>query len=197
MLAKRPRYDKPFNSAHSTPVVSGSPDYNEDDGNGDYSSSTSVVDNDLSPAAKMIAMIGALLAEGERGAESLELLISNIHSDLMADIVIETMKHFPKNLTVVSIQRDNTPLNEETSSSKISSQIVPATSTNISVSNSSLPSEIASSPVVANGVGISTPDMSSISNLPAEVKREPRRVQVFVVLCILDYYFFLIFLGNV
>ena len=34
------------------------------------------LDNGLSPVEQMIAMIGALLAEGERGAESLEILIS-------------------------------------------------------------------------------------------------------------------------
>lgn len=54
------------------------------------------LDNALSPVEQMIAMIGALLAEGERGAESLEILISQIHPDLLADIVVTNMKHLPK-----------------------------------------------------------------------------------------------------
>ncbi|CAH1443372.1 unnamed protein product [Lactuca virosa] len=54
------------------------------------------LDNGLSPVEQMIAMIGALLAEGERGAESLEILISQIHPDLLADIVVTNMKHLPK-----------------------------------------------------------------------------------------------------
>ncbi|KAI3819887.1 hypothetical protein L1987_13740 [Smallanthus sonchifolius] len=55
-----------------------------------------VPDNGLTPVEQMIAMIGALLAEGERGAESLEILISQIHPDLLADIVVTNMKHLPK-----------------------------------------------------------------------------------------------------
>ncbi|KAL4558964.1 hypothetical protein LXL04_031090 [Taraxacum kok-saghyz] len=54
-----------------------------------------VTDNGVSPVEQMIAMIGALLAEGERGAESLEILISQIHPDLLADIVVTNMKHLP------------------------------------------------------------------------------------------------------
>ncbi|KAG6406835.1 hypothetical protein SASPL_134446 [Salvia splendens] len=56
-----------------------------------------VLDGGLTPVEQMIAMIGALIAEGERGVESLEILISNIHADLLADIVITNMKHLPKN----------------------------------------------------------------------------------------------------
>ncbi|KAJ4796777.1 Symplekin [Rhynchospora pubera] len=58
--------------------------------------------SELTPAGKMIAVIGALIAEGERGVGPLELLISNIHADLMADIVIETMQQLPKSLPVSS-----------------------------------------------------------------------------------------------
>ncbi|XP_071714228.1 uncharacterized protein [Rutidosis leptorrhynchoides] len=54
-------------------------------------------DKALTPVEQMIAMIGALLAEGERGAESLEILISQIHPDVLADIVVTNMKHLPKN----------------------------------------------------------------------------------------------------
>ncbi|XP_074592745.1 uncharacterized protein LOC141848595 [Curcuma longa] len=169
--SKRIRFEVPSNMAHSTQMTSAFPDDN-DDGNGDYSSSTSLVDGDSSAAEKMISMIGALLAEGKRGAESLELLVSNIHADLMADIVIETMKHLPKNLMVVSVWHNNAPLNEEIPSSSFSSQVVPIT-TSVSVPIPSLLPELASNAVGSNGVG--TPDTSPVSNLAAEVRRDPRR----------------------
>ncbi|KAI3806670.1 hypothetical protein L1987_22583 [Smallanthus sonchifolius] len=55
------------------------------------------LDNGPTPVEQIISMIAALLAEGERGAESLEILISQIHPDLLADIVVTNMKHLPKN----------------------------------------------------------------------------------------------------
>ncbi|URE28487.1 Symplekin tight junction protein C terminal [Musa troglodytarum] len=172
--AKRIRFDIPFDTAHSTQMAYDLADDNDDDGNGNYSSSISLVGSDLSPAEKMIAMIGALLAEGERGAESLELLISNIHADLMADIVIETMKHLPKNLVVASVRHNNGSSNEETSLPSISSQVLSTTTTDPSAPTSSLPSELATSSVGANGFSV-TPDVSSFSNLSTESKRDPRR----------------------
>jgi hypothetical protein len=66
------------------------------------SSDQSENNSDLTPAGKMIVVIGALIAEGERGVGPLELLISNIHADLLADIVIETMQRLPKSLPVSS-----------------------------------------------------------------------------------------------
>ncbi|CAL9768772.1 unnamed protein product [Musa acuminata subsp. burmannicoides] len=172
--AKRIRFDMPFETAHSTQMAYDIADDNDDDGNGNYSSSISLVGSDLSPAEKMIAMIGALLAEGERGAESLELLISNIHADLMADIVIETMKHLPKNLVVASVRHNNGSSNEETSLPSISSQVLSTTATDLSAPTSSLPSELATSSVGANGFSV-TPDVSSFSSLSTESKRDPRR----------------------
>lgn len=65
-------------------------------------SDQSETNSELTPAGKMIAVIGALIAEGERGVGPLELLISNIHADLLADIVIETMQQLPKSLPVSS-----------------------------------------------------------------------------------------------
>ncbi|KAL8145383.1 hypothetical protein AgCh_003528 [Apium graveolens] len=54
------------------------------------------LNSDLNPVEQMIGMIGALIAEGDRGAESLKILISNIHPEILADIVITNMKHLPK-----------------------------------------------------------------------------------------------------
>ncbi|KAL2622737.1 hypothetical protein R1flu_002942 [Riccia fluitans] len=53
------------------------------------------MDTGLTPIQQMISMIGALVAQGERAAASVELLITNIASDMLADIVIANMIHLP------------------------------------------------------------------------------------------------------
>lgn len=62
----------------------------------DESHNVPALDGELTPAEQMIVMIGALLAEGERGAKSLEILIMKMHPDMLADIVITNMKYLPK-----------------------------------------------------------------------------------------------------
>ncbi|KAM0023971.1 putative armadillo-like helical, symplekin, symplekin/Pta1 [Helianthus debilis subsp. tardiflorus] len=109
------------------------------------------LDNGLTPVEQIISMIGALLAEGERGAESLEILISQIHPDLLADIVVTNMKHLPKNpppLTKISSQQCGL--------SNTSSQVAP----NIQ------------SPVLTNAVSTS---LSTTINLQTDPKRDSRR----------------------
>ncbi|KAL0368880.1 UNVERIFIED_CONTAM: Symplekin [Sesamum calycinum] len=80
-----------------------------------------VSDGDLTPEEQIIAMIGALIAEGERGLESLEILISNIHPDLLADIVITNMKHLPNNPPPLT-RYSNLSLNRPSDSSSDPSQ---------------------------------------------------------------------------
>ncbi|KAL0392177.1 UNVERIFIED_CONTAM: Symplekin [Sesamum radiatum] len=82
-----------------------------------------VSDGDLTPEEQIIAMIGALIAEGERGLESLEILISNIHPDLLADIVITNMKHLPNNPPPLT-RYSNLSLNRPSDSSSDPSQVV-------------------------------------------------------------------------
>ncbi|XP_071722740.1 uncharacterized protein [Rutidosis leptorrhynchoides] len=108
------------------------------------------LDGELSPAEQMISMIAALLAEGERGAESLEILISNIHPDLLADIVITNMKHLPKTppATTSSVPTNSIP------SPKFLAHVPP-------------PSVV---PVTS-----SFSEMSAANNLPVDSKRDPRR----------------------
>src|SRR5687767_12758009 len=69
-IAKRARFDT---SATSNLPVMGSSDYSDmqadNDANGGHSSDPAILNSDVSPVEKMIEMIGALLAEGERGAE--------------------------------------------------------------------------------------------------------------------------------
>ncbi|XP_010921456.1 uncharacterized protein [Elaeis guineensis] len=148
----------------------------DDDGAmNDLSSNASLMDNDLTPVEKMIAMIGALLAEGERGVESLELLISTMQADLLADIVIETMKHLPKNPSTLSDRHSNLQTNPQRPSSSVSSQIVSTTSAPTFVPSSTASSQLASSTVAAGGISMLTSDASSLPNLLPDLKRDPRR----------------------
>lgn len=84
IASKKSRYGSNYDAGHDHSVNGGS-------------TKVPPRDNALTPVEQMIAMIGALLAEGERGAESLEILISQIHPDVLADIVVTNMKHLPKN----------------------------------------------------------------------------------------------------
>ncbi|XP_042507981.1 symplekin isoform X2 [Macadamia integrifolia] len=133
-----------------------------------------LLDSDLTPVEQMIAMIGALLAQGERGAESLEILISKIHPDLLADIVIANMRHLPKNPPPLLSRLGNGPVAPQTSSSSTSSQVAPSTPI-ISVQHSAAPLQVA--PPFPSAVTSSTsmPDVSIVPSLPADYKRDPRR----------------------
>ncbi|XP_037495674.1 uncharacterized protein LOC105630767 [Jatropha curcas] len=165
--SKRIRYVS--NISSTIPV----PNDSEDDSvatNG-VSSSAALLDSDLTPAEQMIAMIGALLAEGERGAESLEILISNIHPDLLADIVITNMKHLPKNPPPLT-RSGNSPVIRQIGSLSSPAQVVaPSAPTNSFSSVSS--AHLTFSAVVTNNLSLS--DTSTINNFPVDSKRDPRR----------------------
>ncbi|KAL2471518.1 symplekin [Abeliophyllum distichum] len=128
------------------------------------------LDRDLTPVEQMIAMIGALIAEGERGVESLEILISNIHPDLLADIVITNMKHLPKNpppLTTLG----NLPLNCQSDSSSPSQGV--ASNGSMSLQTLGLAAQL---PISSSSMtSIPSSDMPTSSNLPSDSKRDPRR----------------------
>ncbi|KAF5196410.1 Symplekin [Thalictrum thalictroides] len=124
------------------------------------------LDGDLTPAEQMIAMIGALLAEGERGAESLEILISNIHPDLMADIVIANMKHLPKSFPPLTSNIGNKPVPSQALSSSTPSPFTTSVASTASLQASAF------IPQVAMKI---TSEFTSISNPPADLKRDPRR----------------------
>lgn len=52
-------------------------------------------DDDIGPVQQLIAMFGALVAQGEKAVGSLEILISSISADLLAEVVMANMCHFP------------------------------------------------------------------------------------------------------
>ncbi|KAI4331577.1 hypothetical protein MLD38_029754 [Melastoma candidum] len=52
-------------------------------------------EGDSGAVQQLVAMFGALVAQGEKAAESLEILISSISADLLAEVVMANMYHLP------------------------------------------------------------------------------------------------------
>ncbi|MFQ6639676.1 hypothetical protein Gotur_014772, partial [Gossypium turneri] len=125
-------------------------------------------DGNLTAVEQMISMVGALLAQGERGAESLEILISKIHSDLLADIVITNMRHLPKSPPLTSfgtllITKQTDYVNS------VAQAVRPPGPTN------SLDAPVAQLPSTSAATTSSSISDISIVNIAADTKREPRR----------------------
>ncbi|MQL92868.1 hypothetical protein Taro_025504 [Colocasia esculenta] len=55
--------------------------------------STGSVDN--GPVQQLVGMFGALVAQGDKAVESLDILISSISSDLLAEVVMVNLQHLP------------------------------------------------------------------------------------------------------
>uniref|UniRef100_A0A453FAX1 Symplekin/Pta1 N-terminal domain-containing protein n=1 Tax=Aegilops tauschii subsp. strangulata TaxID=200361 RepID=A0A453FAX1_AEGTS len=167
-MAKRARFDS---SAASNPPVQGIPDYSEmqieNDAVMGHSSDPSLLSTGVSPVEKMIEMIGALLAEGERGAESLGILISSVESDVMADIVIETMKHLPEAPFPLA-RNKSVPQPNLQSPSNPSTENLPGNLHSLPFTAQSVPS--------ADGAGISPPEVLVMPGV-SDSKRDPRRVR--------------------
>lgn len=140
-----------------------------------------MLDGELTPAEQMIAMIGALLAEGERGAESLEILISKIQPDLLADIVITNMRHLPKAPPPLT-RLGSLQVPEQTNSLSSPAHVVAGTSPMNSLQPSTLPLHPPLSPATTTSSMVS--DTLSMNILPTDSKRDPRRVaSLILVLC--------------
>ncbi|WJX49040.1 hypothetical protein P8452_35527 [Trifolium repens] len=54
-------------------------------------------DVDNGPVQQLVAMFGALVAQGEKAVASLEILISSISADLLAEVVMANMRYLPPN----------------------------------------------------------------------------------------------------
>ncbi|KAI3473144.1 hypothetical protein Pfo_030436 [Paulownia fortunei] len=52
-------------------------------------------DTDSGPVQQLVAMFGALVAQGEKAVASLEILISSISADLLAEVVMANMRNLP------------------------------------------------------------------------------------------------------
>lgn len=163
-------------NAHLTaPVQMSDPGQDSISANG-MPPNVSHLDGDLTPVEQMIAMIGALLAEGERGAESLEILISKLHPDLLADIVITNMKHLPKSPPPLTRLGSSMPPARLVCSLSGPAQLVAPSPTN-SVQSPVLPAKLPLSSSTA--VSASLSDMPAVSSFATDSKRDPRRVITF------------------
>uniref|UniRef100_A0A1D1XLC0 Symplekin n=1 Tax=Anthurium amnicola TaxID=1678845 RepID=A0A1D1XLC0_9ARAE len=50
---------------------------------------------DNGPVQQLVGMFGALVAQGDKAVESLDILISSISSDLLAEVVMANLQHLP------------------------------------------------------------------------------------------------------
>lgn len=167
--SKRLRYG-PHDNTNSVTINDVAPDRR----NG-ISSKPPVMDGELTPVEQMISMIGALIAEGDRGVESIELLIANMHPDLLADIVITNMKHLPK--LPPPIGNDNFTSGRSAVDSCKPEQEVVSNGLATSSQNLSIAVEV---PITSSNLTSIPPllDISSPSNLSTDTKRDPRRVRI-------------------
>lgn len=139
-----------------------------------------VLDGDLTPVEQMIAMIGALIAEGERGVESLEILISNIHPDLLADIVITNMKYLPKNAPPLTRYSNASPHRAPDSSSD-TELVIASNGSAIPTQTFGLAAQI---PNTTSLTSLPFSDTFTSANLSTDSKRDPRRVWLTNVLTV-------------
>lgn len=113
-------------------------------------------DSEPTPVEQMVSMIGALLAEGDRGAASLDILISQLHPDMLADIVITSMKHLPSSPPTL------------TTSLATPADIVD------SMRSPTLQPQLPFDPTLPAGLSVS--DVPSLNSAVADPRRDPRRV---------------------
>ncbi|XP_047976738.1 uncharacterized protein LOC125218957 isoform X2 [Salvia hispanica] len=130
-----------------------------------------VLDGGLTPVEQMIAMIGALIAEGERGVESLEILISNIHADLLADIVITNMKHLPKNPPPLTKYGNLSSKHHSDSSDP--THVVASNGLATSMQTLDHSAQLPASSLSTTNFAVS--DTFASANLSTDSKRDPRR----------------------
>lgn len=90
--------DTPGKRARKTPnTMDGITQASSRDHDGSSSSglTTSKENVDNGPVQQLVAMFGALVAQGEKAVGSLEILISSISADLLAEVVMANMRHLP------------------------------------------------------------------------------------------------------
>ncbi|KAH0739909.1 hypothetical protein KY290_038614 [Solanum tuberosum] len=75
-------------------------------------STTTRSDGDNVNLQPLVAMFGTLVAQGEKAAASLDILISSISADLLADVVMANMRNLPSNQPKV-VDDEEPPLKPE------------------------------------------------------------------------------------
>ncbi|KAF7830074.1 Symplekin isoform A [Senna tora] len=170
-ITKRIRSGPDLHSPLPVQINDSGQDFNSVNG---VSPNVPVVDSELTAAEQMIAMIGALLAEGERGAESLEILVSKIHPDLLADIVITNMKHLHKTCPPLT-RLWKLPMTQQLGSQGSQTQVVASSGPTNSVASSTVTASAPISSATAVAPSLSQADISNISNVTSDSKRDPRK----------------------
>lgn len=72
-------------------------------------SGDSTEDDDSGPVQQLVGMFGALVAQGEKAAKSLEILISSISSDLLAEVVMANIKYLPPSCPKANGEEESFP----------------------------------------------------------------------------------------
>lgn len=63
--------------------------------------------SDSGPVQQLVAMFGALVAQGEKAVSSLEILISSISADLLAEVVMANMCNLPSYLPQAEVDEES------------------------------------------------------------------------------------------
>lgn len=87
---------------------------------------------DNGPVQQLVAMFGALVAQGEKAAGSLEILVSSISSDLLAEVVMANIRHLPP--TRPKAEEDEQEAGSDTQFKHLSSYLTDILSTSITLS---------------------------------------------------------------
>ncbi|KAH7686188.1 Symplekin/Pta1 protein [Dioscorea alata] len=147
----------------------------DDSALGGFYVKASVMDSDLAPLNEMINMIVALRAERERGNRPLDILVSRIEADLLADLVIECMKNLPIKGFPLYRNQGNVPINSQASSSSLSAQAEAGVPESVSVEYSALSSSRELTTAIVTSPTNLVSDLPSLPNISSDVKRDPRR----------------------
>lgn len=81
--------------ARSTPDKGPGNEMNKGQDRAPSSATSPLSDTDSGPVQQLVAMFGVLAAQGEKAAASLEILISSISADLLAEVVMANMRNLP------------------------------------------------------------------------------------------------------
>lgn len=65
------------------------------------------------PVQQLVGVFGALVAQGDKASDSLDILISNISSDLLAEVVIANMRHLPTACCKIEKEEETTLIRDQ------------------------------------------------------------------------------------
>ncbi|XP_057858531.2 uncharacterized protein LOC131067516 isoform X2 [Cryptomeria japonica] len=81
---------------------------------------------EMTPVQQLVAMFGAIVAQGDRAVESLEILIARIPTDLLAEVVIANMHNLPSTPPTEDSDDHELPGGSQSTLTGNASQVVPS-----------------------------------------------------------------------